>query len=383
MTPRPGVNAQSEGGLVMVGSLGIVVFLTILGSAFLLRGIHEHQYSQQSRSRQRALFYAEASVDSVIGRLRSGNTENLAEAGLAEGQYWAEVDATGTLTYLITGHGRQTGQLRELEALVRLSPQSVFQFALFGHQSILVAGSAITDSYNSALGSYDAQTPGDDGDVGTNSTADGGVTIDGSIAINGQVAVGAQAQDPESVVQVNGGSAIITADPPIVPMTQSMSLPAVSVPAGLTCTELKIAGQTTTTLSSAVGAYCFTDVKLSGGATLTADGPVKVYVTGEFSASGNTLIGVPENPPSMLFLMASNQQVTIESNLTGTTRFYGGFYAPTATIDISGDAEVFGSVIAKNVEVSGHAKVHYDEALGALIEPVGLYQVAVLSWRET
>jgi len=115
---------------------------------------------------------------------------------------------------------------------------------------------------------------------------------------------------------------------------------------------------------------------------LTADGSVKVYVTGQFSASGNTTIGVSSDPTYLLLLLVSSQEATIEGGLTGNTEFYGGLYAPTATINISGNAEVFGSVVAKTVKVSGNAKVHYDEALGVLTDPVGLYQVRVFSWRE-
>ncbi|MBI3324847.1 MAG: hypothetical protein HYZ92_06165 [Candidatus Omnitrophica bacterium] len=377
-----GRRARSRRGLILVGSLGLVVILSILGSALLLRGLHEHQMSQQSYAFNRALFYAEASLDTAIDQLRAGNGANLSATAFGDGRYWAEISQPGSFDYLVTGHGQQTGSQRNLEARMRLTPMSVFQFALFGNSSLTVEGSAITNSYNSAQGLYDPQTAGSNGDVGTNATTPGGVTINGSIAINGQVVVGPDVADPSSVVVVTGGSALITGNPPVVSLSQTMSLPAVTVPQGLTCTPLSIAGQTTTTLSSAVGTYCFTDVKLTGGATLTADGPVKIYVTGEFSATGDTTIGIPASPPSMLILMASNEQVTIESNLTGSTQFYGGLYAPTATIDISGNAEVFGSVIARRVDVSGSANVHYDEAMGTLTQPTGLYQVRVRSWRE-
>ena len=115
---------------------------------------------------------------------------------------------------------------------------------------------------------------------------------------------------------------------------------------------------------------------------LAADGPVKVYVTGAFTASGNTVIGIPTDPTAMLLFLVSNEQATFESSLTGSTVFYGGLYAPSATINVSGNAQVFGSVVAQAVDVSGDAQVHYDQAIGKLTEPIGLYDTDILSWRE-
>jgi len=370
-------------GAALVTSLGIVVILAILSSSFLLRAIHETLLSRRSSSQHHALFLAEASMDTAIQNLRVGQSNDVSVTTMSGGSFWAEVDPTLVpMEYLITGHGFHAGEQRNTEAVVRQAPTSVFQFALFGSQQVVVSGEAITDSYNSSQGPYDPNAFGQNGDVGTNATTAGGVNISGSIAINGQIAVGANVADPNSVVTITGGSAIITENPPVVSQSQALPTPPVTVPGGLTCTDLTVTGQTVVTLSSAVGQYCFEDLSISGGGTLTADGSVKVYVTGQFSASGNTTIGVSSDPTYLLLLLVSSQEATIEGGLTGNTEFYGGLYAPTATINISGNAEVFGSVVAKTVKVSGNAKVHYDEALGVLTDPVGLYQVRVFSWRE-
>jgi len=301
---------------------------------------------------------------------------------MSSGNYWATVNPSGTLTYLINSHGLQGAEQRDLEVVVRVTPRSVFEFSLFGGEQLLVSGEAITDSYDSRLGAYDPNTPGSNGDIGTNAITPGGVSVSGSIAINGQIAVGPQVPNPNSVVVISGGSVLITGQPPVISQVTTMGMPPVTVPTGLSCTDLSVTGHTTMLLPSALGQHCFNNLSISGGATLTADGPVKIYVTGTFTASGNTVIGIPSDPTAMVLLLVSNQQATIESSLTGSSEFYGGLYAPSAIIEINGNAQVFGSVIARIVRVSGHAQVHYDEALGQLVDPVGRYGTTLLSWRE-
>jgi hypothetical protein len=330
------------------------------------------------------LSLAEASIDDVIGRLRGGNFNSLLPVSYGNGSYWAGVDSTATpLRFRVTGHGLISSSQRNVEVIAQLIEASVFQFALFGSDGIDVSGNAVTDSYDSRDGAYDPNSAGQNGDVGTNSVAVGGVEISGSIAINGQVVVGPDVEDPSEVVVVNGGSALITGIPPFVSQSEALIMPSVQVPAGLSCSNLRVNASETITLSSAVGEYCFTSVDITAGGTLTADGPVKVYVTRTLDVSGHAVIGVPSNPSNMIFLITSNvHEANIENDITGTTEFYGAIYAPWTLVDISGDAVIYGSVIAQNVEISGNAEVHYDEALADLTNPTGLYRVRVYSWRE-
>mgnify|MGYP001569578734 CR=1 FL=1 len=72
---------------------------------------------------------------------------------------------------------------------------------------------------------------------------------------------------------------------------------------------------------------------------------------------------------------------TIEGDVTGNTKFYGGIYAQAGDIDIRSNAEIFGSVIAQEVEVSGNAQVHYDEAMAG-VGPAGSYDPDVVEWQD-
>ncbi len=373
---------RNERGFFLVSCFGMMVMLTMLGSVIMSRTAHEAQMGRWSTDNNQSVALAEAAVDATISQMRSGDFNGLLSVPIGDGTMASTVSAPGApLQFMITGQGVSGGSALAVESTVQLTPHSVFQFAVFGNDGLVVDGNITTDSFDSRDGAYDALTAGDHGDIGTNSTAAGGIVVDGGIVVNGQVAVGPDVADPSSVVDANGGSYIITGSPQFVSQPDTLLTPAVVVPA-IPCPSLTLGGGVTHTLDTAVGIYCFDQLTLSGGATLTANGQVKVYVTGEFKATGNTLVGVPSNPANFVMLLKTGISAKIDNGFGGTTQFYGGIYAPDAHIDINGNAEIFGSVIAGTAEVSGDVQVHYDEALGDLTAPVGLYKAKVLSWRE-
>jgi hypothetical protein len=367
----------------MVLSLELTLVLTTLGSSIYWNSLHEVRLAEWSRATNQAIWHAEAASDSSLRNLRRGDFGNLPLTPLADGIFWADVAQTAVpLQFRILGHGVAGGAQRDVELVAQLAEESVFQFALFGSQHVELAGDPAIDSYDSGEGAYNPATANENGDVGTNVTTPGGIVIDGSIEINGQVAVGPEAPDPNAVVTINGGSADITGQPPVVSQTDALFMPAVTPPPGMPCQNLTLAGSTELTLSSAVGVYCFRNVSVIGNSRLTADGPVTVYITGDFTMAGNTTVGTPASPGNFLVYSTGTGRIDINGQMGGTTDFYGGIYGPRATIELSGDAEVFGSVVTQQVGVNGNAQIHYDEALSVVDGPTGLYRVRVLSWRE-
>jgi len=369
-------------GSLLVAALFYVTGIAALLEACLGRSMTEVFATTREASDQQAFHLAEAGVDAALRQLRTGQTEHLAPTTSSTGHHWTMIDLVEGLMYRLNAHGLAGGEQRDVEAVVRLHPRSVFQYALFGHDQVHVSGEAVTDSYDSTAAAYDPGTAGQQGDVGTNAVAPGSVTVGGGLIINGQVAIGEEEPDPTSAVRMVGGTLLITGLPPVVTQSVALSMPPVNMPSELTCAALSVTAGDTVMLASATGSYCFTDLSVAGTGVLTTDGAVTVYVTGTFSASGNARIGLPDHPPAMTMVLLSTQEATIESSLTGMTEFYGGLYAPMATLKISGSAQVFGSVIAQAIDVSGQAQVHYDTALGAAEGPIGGYDTQLLSWRE-
>lgn len=382
---------MNQRGVVMAIALGVVTVFVTLGAAFLVRSLNESLIGSRSVDRHEAFYLAEAGLDQASINLRTPTdaADDLLTQTLSTGTF--QIESTTELqpqVWRVISRGTSQGEVRRVEAVYQLTPQSAFQWSLFGSQQVNVSGNAQTDSYDSRLGPYsDPGNKAQNGDVGTNATTPGGITVSGSIFIEGQVAVGPNVPDPTSVV-TGYTPAFITGNPKVVSQSNPFPMPLVTVPAGLTCSDLTIQGNTTTTLSPTGGplgngTYCYCNLTLSGGSTLTASGSVTVYLTGQLVASGNSTVGIPATPKDMLFLMDSTAGALLQhGTLSGSTQFYGAVYGPQATITMSGNADVYGSIVGKQINVTGSATIHYDEGLADLTTVSNLYQRSVVSWRD-
>ncbi len=387
---------SSSRGFALIAALGVMTFLMLSGVALLTRGLWQADAGFRTEHRSSALYLAEAAVDQAARNLRTPETsDDILTAALGTGTFQIEEQTpVASLRYRVTARGVSQQQQRRLEVILLLTPQSAFQFALFGSQNVTVSGNAITDSYDSRKGPYHDEDPespaynaGPDGDVGTNGVSAGGITVSGSIFVDGQLAVGPEVPDPASVVTgydpafITGGTTPPSDTQDVVSQETLFSMPSVSVPEGLACPDYTVAGNTTTTLSP--GTYCYHDLAIQGNATLTASGSVTIYLTGSLTASGNSVVGAVDNPRTMTVLMASTSEAILEEGqITGSNKFYGSLYGPKATLTISGNAEVFGSVIAKSINVSGSAAIHRDLALSDTTNVTNTYTVARRAWRE-
>ena len=95
------------------------------------------------------------------------------------------------------------------------------------------------------------------------------------------------------------------------------------------------------------------------------------------------MIGAAEKPGNFTFLIAPNSSVNLSpGSVSGSTIVYAAMYGPEATYSISGDVELYGSLVGKLATLSGKAKLHFDEALADESPLSNEGVVNVLSWRE-
>lgn len=378
-------------GMIMIVTLGALIFVSTVGTTLLMRSLNEAQISRRSAAQQSAFYLADGAIDQAARNLATptDTSDDTSSLTMETGSF--TIDSTssiGTNLYKVTAHGTSnSGDQRDVEAVFQLTGQSVFQFALFGSQSVNISGNAITDSYDSSDGLYDEDAAGHNGDVGTNSTTAGGVTVDGSIFIDGQVAVGPSVSDPTSMVAgydsdfITGGTSPPSDTQDVVAQSQTFPTPDVTIPDGCTTTLPAKVGVTRTFQSGVT--YCPAgDLVVSGGDIFTATGPVKIYLAGNMTVEGNASIGVEAQPTWMQFLVSSTGSASLQDTIVGSTEFYGTLYAPKATINISGDAEIYGSIVAKTVNITGNAEIHYDEASTTLTDVSNLYTSALIAWRD-
>ncbi|HKB17006.1 MAG TPA: hypothetical protein VKF62_13150, partial [Planctomycetota bacterium] len=98
---------------------------------------------------------------------------------------------------------------------------------------------------------------------------------------------------------------------------------------------------------------------------------------GIFEIAGNGVLNPSKRPVSFRIESATAGEV----RLGGEAEFFGAVYAPAARVRLTGISETYGSLVGREVEVSGEARLHYDEAL-AEIQGDGPPELRVRSWRE-
>lgn len=302
-------------GFVYIASLLFITVLTVIGTSMLVRSVSESSQSERFANQSIALHVADAGVDQAARNLRTPTdlTDDITTSTLSTGTFTLDTPVSlGANTWKVVSHGfsaKEPTRKRNIEAVYSLTPQSVFQFALFGGQSVAVSGNATTDSYDSRLGSYGSQTPAHNGDVGTNSTSVGGVNVEGSIFVDGQVVVGPNVSNPTSLVAgydpafITGGTSPPTDTQDVVSNSGTFPLPAVVVPDGMTCNDFTVQGNTNLVLPP--GTYCYRNLTIQGNANMTSTGQITVYVTGELNAQGNSTVGVVNDPTQMLFKLSA------------------------------------------------------------------------------
>jgi hypothetical protein len=153
------------------------------------------------------------------------------------------------------------------------------------------------------------------------------------------------------------------------------------------------------------GNYQLSSLSMSGQAKLAVTGNAVLYVTGSFSMSGNAYIKI--KPGACLKLYVSGASASIGGNgvvnetgyatnffyyglpsntsvsFSGNGEFIGILYAPNAAFTMngggSGDLDFVGAAVGRTINMNGHYKFHYDEALGKIGPMRGFI---VNSWDE-
>ena len=276
---------------------------------------------------------------------------------------------------------------------------SLFTNAIFatanGCGSIVMSGGSTVDSFNSTLG-YAASHQNAGGNVGTN----GNVTLNGNkSAIYGAAAVqstttGNCSKTSVTGVTSNGGAQVtggtvalngpITYPTPPAPnpapptTTQNISGSCGTI-AGCTNTgskavtlipgqygNLSFSGGTIAHFSK--GTYNINSLNLTGQSVLFADsGPVVVNLAGASLSGGNpamdstggSIQNPSGNPENLQFTYAGSRGL----NLSGGAASYATVYAPNALVNMSGNSDFFGSIIASTLTNSGSTAIHYDTTL--------------------
>jgi hypothetical protein len=299
-------------------------------------------------------------------------------------------------------HGQNT---RRIQTCVRLVPGSAWQFGIFARDLMSFSSSgAGTDAYDSRLGSYKSQAVNHDSG-GWYAQSGGSIASNNKIDLSSSVMIRGNANPgPTGTISMSSG-AVVTGTTTQLP--QPMDVPAPPYADFLTASTVNDNGNwiakgkvnydpvtkvlsagSGTTLTLTGKTYFFTQIKLSGGANLVIDnGPVKIYVTDDASLSGGAIVNKTALPYNMQFfqwpyaLPVGYTPKYNTASLSGGTDAAFVVYAPSTSIQISGNGGIAGAIVAGSLYMKGGAQIHYDLALSDQMAK-GNMTLQRLYWRD-
>lgn len=412
MRVRSRVRSRGRRGASML-LVTMVVTVIAMTTLALFQVVSSSQKAVKgSRDTVNAQLVAEAGLAEAMLQLTRGEGATLGseDAPVAYGSagFWvAETDLGGGVHSLVAT-GIENGVGAQLELVVREVSSSFFSWAAFGDERMTMSSNAQVDSYNSSFGSYDSQ------DVNGSGSSSFALT-NGNVGSNGNVRMDQNSKVWGDVVPGPEGSATVLGNAVVTGSTTSASseveMPPIDLPTIPSSGDLTVAKNG----SHAFGAgehhiedflissgaevtvegpatLVFDTFEIGSGAELTVDatnGPVEIFVVGDFVMNSNTLIASETWTPSdiEINLLSDNvidpglevdlDEVDFDSN----AKLYGTIYAPSASIVINSNFELFGSLVARAVHLDSNARIHFDEALLDVSEDEEI-TFETVAWRQ-
>ena len=384
---RANPQAGSRTGSVLVTVIIFVLVLAGLGSSMVRVDLSISNSRRTEGAAQLAYFAAESGIDEAFILLRSRliepeegdsvsvGTEQMPRV-LANSRYWAEVTRLDAWRYQVVATGTCQGERKRQECVFSTAPVGFFQYAAFGKDGLLVGEGSATNSYDPTLGTFASQAARGNGGVGSN----GNVVLGADTFINGDAATG----ENGSILE-NGSNVVITGDresleenvtlPPVEPPTVSSSGPLevtedATLGPGLLGFDGVSASAGSTLTIEGPAQIVMSDFVLGGGSSLVIDssnGPVEIYSLGDWDISSDSTVRTTSESARdfQVFISGDTDSGTDPAtvSLNANTVLHGAIYAPDASITLPIGFELFGSLIARSLNIGDGARLHFDESL--------------------
>jgi hypothetical protein len=190
---------------------------------------------------------------------------------------------------------------------------------------------------------------------------------------------------PTTSFTINGSSTCSTVQPAPASGTCSVVSGSVTLdPQGGTMSLGNMSVTAGATLSLKAGTYNLNTVKLVGNSILKiVSGPVVFNIAGTGDATPADLAGgVITNASFMSRDFRILYAGTGTLKLTGGTTTSATVYAPKASLDMSGGAHFFGSVVGAGIKLDGGMKFHRDRDLANQFFTLGPQMMSAFTWKE-
>jgi hypothetical protein len=383
--------------------------VAMLSLSFLMVLRSSQKENQGSRENLSAFYACEAGLTAAVDDLATGGSGDLgskyAPQTLGNQRYWVESTDIGAGRIALVAHGRDDDAGMSVELVVQPSAEGFFRWAAFGDEAMHMDSNSRTDSYDSGLGTYASQQvngsgsnayANTEGDIGSNAS----ITMDSNIGVWGDAHPGPSGSVSGELANISGST---------TPMPETIDLPDIVVPVIASSGPVSFDTQVL-----ASGSYDYTNLQVNTGKTLTingpativcdnfklksnahivvnaTNGPVEFFVINDFVLNSNTSINsTTYSPLDVAFNLLSDNildpgvDVNFDEDLVdfdSGSQLYGTIYAPSAEITIDSNFELFGSLVARRVDLDSNCRIHFDEVLATASEGAeAVYET--LCWR--
>ncbi|MBK7874270.1 MAG: hypothetical protein IPJ77_00690 [Planctomycetes bacterium] len=402
-------SGAAERGGALVSMLLVAAVLATVSAGALSMALSGQKERRGAQEDLHARYVCQAGLSNAVFDVQRGQTGNLgSEQNPVDWEgarfYVQRTDVAGGLIQLrATGVEDRAGARMEL--VMREVPATSYRYGAFGKEYFHLDSNAKVDSYDSTLGTYATQAVNGSG-------ADQHARIEGDIGSNGPITIEQNAKvwgdapsGPSQTTTVMGNAVVTGAT---TPATSLQTLPTLTVPTLPSLGNLNVSSSTTwatgdrrygtlqvnsnktLTITGPATIVC-TNFALSSNSNFIVDatnGPVTLYVIDNFTMSQNAVMrSTTYDPHALAVNLLSDNVFNPETNVTvdsvdmlSNTKLYGTMVAPNARIVINSNFELFGSLVARSVDLHSNSFLHFDESLNVLAA-AGVPDWEILSWR--
>ncbi len=388
-------------GIALMLVLAVVAMVFVLSGGYMAQQAVSLQLSRNLSNRTQARMIAEAGLEMALTYVASDANwktakvpgtwvQNVSFAGgvfAVKGEAGQDPNGSG----VIVGNGSFTtdpaqpltltavGTFKEAnwasQAVVTPSGSTVASGVIVSTTATIAGGSTL-DSYDSTLGPYGSGNSGSKANVSTNWTQPNAVTVSGGGHLKGSVSA-APGADVTKTVKVSGGGTYTGATSL---MSAPVAMPTITVPDLGAAQGATTYGYGTRTLSQNLHVASLT---LNGGGTVKISGNVVIVTEGAFAVSnGATLEVLPNsslkvyckgtlslNGGSSTYFVVDGQNLdrltlcnvgATPVSLSNGSTLTGVVISPNAQVNITGNFNMCGAVIAKSLSIDNGGFFHED-----------------------
>ncbi|MCZ6755705.1 MAG: hypothetical protein O7E49_10370 [Gemmatimonadetes bacterium] len=370
---------RNKRGTALPAIMVLVAVLGVMAVAALRTTSDDRQASHGVRERTRAFYAAEAGIHAITASWDSMHWDNLVpqpgDSGVIPWQTIPQNGAsyrgtlhnvsgsTGTKIYNLVVDGRSGGIRGGHQALsVQFAKASFLEYAVFGQGDVLFTGGGAING-DVGAGGY-IELVSNNATVVGDATA-GGTVIDPFTGISGTITTGATMPTIPDVAC----PAIPYGPAPTGPIPGHINFNAVTG-------DINLTGTSTKTFTS--GTYFFHDLNKTstGDLFISPSDYVVIYISRDLGVVGQGFLN-GSNDPSHLIIYGCDSDTTPWTMGGGGVQHFT-LYAPNHDLNLGGNGDKWGAIIAGTIQVSGTGNVYWDPAADVLAS----YQPVAGSWIE-